>query len=31
MPQPGDLSGQSAVVSVGATGLQIEIKEAIKP
>ena len=31
MPQPGDLSGQSAVVSVGATGLQIEIKEAVKP
>jgi cytochrome c-type biogenesis protein CcmH len=31
MPQPGDLSGQSGVVSVGATGLQVEIKEAIKP
>ena len=31
MPQPGDLSGQSAPVAVGATGLQIEIKEAVKP
>jgi cytochrome c-type biogenesis protein CcmH len=31
MPQPGDLTGQSAPVSVGATGLQIEIKEAVKP
>jgi cytochrome c-type biogenesis protein CcmH len=31
MPQPGDLSGQSAPVSVGAAGLQIEIKEAVKP
>ena len=31
MPQPGDLSGQSAVVNVGAAGLKIEIKEAIKP
>jgi cytochrome c-type biogenesis protein CcmH len=30
MPQPGDLSGQSAVVSVGATGLAVEIKEALK-
>jgi cytochrome c-type biogenesis protein CcmH len=30
MPQPGDLSGQSAVVSVGSSDLQIEIKEAIK-
>jgi cytochrome c-type biogenesis protein CcmH len=31
MPQPGDLTGQSASVSVGANGLQIEIKEAVKP
>jgi cytochrome c-type biogenesis protein CcmH len=31
MPQPGDLSGQSAPVSVGASGLQIEIREAVKP
>ena len=31
MPQPGDLSGQSAPVSVGAAGLKIEIKEAVKP
>jgi cytochrome c-type biogenesis protein CcmH len=31
MPQPGDLQGQSAPVSVGAAGLQIEIKEAVKP
>ena len=31
MPQPGDLSGQSAFVNVGATGLKIEIKEAVKP
>jgi cytochrome c-type biogenesis protein CcmH len=31
MPQPGDLSGQSAPVAVGSTGLQIEIKEAVKP
>jgi cytochrome c-type biogenesis protein CcmH len=31
MPQPGDLSGQSAPVSVGASGIQIEIKEAVKP
>ena len=31
MPQPGDLSGQSATVSVGATGLKIEIKETVKP
>jgi cytochrome c-type biogenesis protein CcmH len=31
MPQPGDLSGQSAVVSVGASDLKIEIKEAVKP
>jgi cytochrome c-type biogenesis protein CcmH len=30
MPQPGDLTGQSAAVSVGAAGLQIEIKEAVK-
>jgi cytochrome c-type biogenesis protein CcmH len=31
MPQPGDLAGQSAAVSVGASGLKIEIKETIKP
>ena len=31
MPQPGDLTGQTAAVSVGASGLQIDIKEAVKP
>jgi len=31
MPQPGDLTGQSGEVSVGAQGLQIEIKNVIKP
>ena len=31
MPQPGDLSGQSSVVSVGASGLQLEISETVKP
>lgn len=31
MPQPGDLSGQSAAVDVGASGLKIEIKETVKP
>jgi cytochrome c-type biogenesis protein CcmH len=31
MPQAGDLSGQSAPVSVGATGVQIEIKDVVKP
>jgi cytochrome c-type biogenesis protein CcmH len=31
MPQPGDLTGQSAPVDVGATGLKIEIKETVKP
>jgi cytochrome c-type biogenesis protein CcmH len=31
MPQPGDLTGQTATVSVGTSGLQIEIKEAVKP
>ena len=31
IPQPGDLAGQSAVVSVGASGLKIEIKDSIKP
>ena len=31
VPQPGDLTGQTATVSVGASGLQIEIKEAVKP
>jgi cytochrome c-type biogenesis protein CcmH len=30
MSQPGDLSGQSAPVSVGAAGLKIEIQEAVK-
>jgi cytochrome c-type biogenesis protein CcmH len=31
MPQPGDLSGQSAEVSVGAKGLRIEIRDVVKP
>lgn len=31
MPQPGDFSGQTAAVAVGATALQIEIKDAVKP
>ena len=31
MPQPGDMSGQAAPVTVGATGLKIEIKEQVKP
>jgi cytochrome c-type biogenesis protein CcmH len=31
MPQPGDLSGQSAPVKVGTTGLKIEIRDAVKP
>lgn len=31
MPQPGDLSGQSAPVKVGAAGLKIEIKDTVKP
>ncbi len=31
MPQPGDLSGQSAEVSVGAKGLRIEIRDIVKP
>ncbi|MDE2417201.1 MAG: hypothetical protein KGN32_05280 [Burkholderiales bacterium] len=31
MPQPGDLSGQSAAVSVGTTGMQIEIRETVRP
>ena len=30
MPQPGDLSGQSAAVSVGSTDLKIEIKDSVK-
>jgi cytochrome c-type biogenesis protein CcmH len=30
-PQPGDFSGQSAPVSVGATGLRIDIKDVVKP
>lgn len=31
MSQPGDLAGQSAVVSVGASDLKIEIKDQVKP
>lgn len=31
MPQAGDLSGQSAPVKVGASGLKIEIRDAVKP
>jgi cytochrome c-type biogenesis protein CcmH len=31
VPQPGDLSGQSNPVPVGATGVQLEIKEIVKP
>jgi cytochrome c-type biogenesis protein CcmH len=31
MPQPGDLSGQTAEVNVGASGLRIEIKDVVKP
>jgi cytochrome c-type biogenesis protein CcmH len=31
MPQPSDLTGQTAPVDVGATGLKIEIKETVKP
>jgi cytochrome c-type biogenesis protein CcmH len=31
VPQPGDLSGQSNPVPVGATGVQFEIKEIVKP
>jgi cytochrome c-type biogenesis protein CcmH len=31
MPQPGDLAGQSAPVNVGAAGLQIDIRETVKP
>ena len=31
VPQPGDLAGQSQPVAVGATDLQIDIKEAVKP
>ena len=31
MPQPGDLSGQTAEVDVGATGLKVEIKDTVKP
>jgi len=30
-PQPGDLSGQSAEVSLGTRGLQIEIRDVVKP
>lgn len=30
MPQPGDLSGQSGAVNVGATDVRIEIKDAVK-
>ena len=31
MPQPGDLSGQTGAVKVGATGVKLEIKETVKP
>jgi len=31
LPQPGDLTGQSAPVRVGASGLQIDIREQVKP
>jgi cytochrome c-type biogenesis protein CcmH len=31
MPQPGDLSGQTESVSVGASGLKLEIRDVIKP
>ncbi|OYT90815.1 MAG: c-type cytochrome biogenesis protein CcmI [Burkholderiales bacterium PBB3] len=31
MPQPGDLAGQTGVVAVGASGLRVEISDAIKP
>lgn len=31
LPQAGDLSGESAAVSVGSTGLEIEISEVVKP
>jgi cytochrome c-type biogenesis protein CcmH len=31
MPQPGDLSGQTAAVSVGSKDLKIEIKDLVKP
>jgi cytochrome c-type biogenesis protein CcmH len=31
MPQPGDFSGQTVAVAVGATALKIEIKDAVKP
>ena len=30
MPTPGDLTGQTAAVDVGASGLKIEINEAVK-
>jgi len=31
VPQPGDLSGQSDAVSVGAANLKVEIKDTVKP
>lgn len=31
MPQPGDLLGQSAAVAVGSKGLNIDIKDVVKP
>jgi cytochrome c-type biogenesis protein CcmH len=31
IPQPGDLSGQSGKLEVGAKGIQLEIKEVVKP
>jgi cytochrome c-type biogenesis protein CcmH len=30
-PQPGDLSGQTSVINVGASGIQLEIKDLVKP
>ena len=30
-PQPGDLSGQTAAIAVGTTGIQLEIKDLVKP
>jgi cytochrome c-type biogenesis protein CcmH len=31
IPQPGDLSGQSGKLAAGAKGIQLEIKEVVKP
>jgi cytochrome c-type biogenesis protein CcmH len=30
-PQPGDLSGQTAAIAVGTAGIQLEIKDLVKP